>query len=176
MRTIGLEGGCTCGAIRYRLAAMPYDTGWCHCRVCQRASGSAGMVFTTVPKKSYTIVQGYDLICRFQSTSFGERTFCRNCGAPLTIHVDHQPDEIDIAVGSLDEPSAVKPGFHLFVEYMPAWMSLADNLPRYPGLRPNTRGLEPGQTDPVGGVARPRAADTTRGSEIASESRVNQID
>jgi hypothetical protein len=136
-----LTGRCACGAIRYRLLERPYDTGWCHCRVCQRVSGSAGMVFTTVAKGAYRIEQGTDKIGRFPSTSFGERTFCRDCGAPLTIHVDHQPDEIDIAVGSLDDPNAVTPGFHLFVKEAPGWMAMTDDLPRFAALRPNTRGL-----------------------------------
>jgi hypothetical protein len=141
-----LTGGCTCGAIRFRIEAPPYDTGWCHCRICQRTSGSVGMVFTTVAKHAYRLEQGAARVGQYKSTTFGERTFCRDCGAPLTIHVHHQPDEIDIAAGSLDDPSAVTPAFHLFVEQAPAWLTLADSLPCFPELRPNTRGLDPGQT------------------------------
>jgi hypothetical protein len=143
-------GGCSCGAIRFRLLESPYDTGWCHCRICQRLSGSAGMVFTTVAKSAYQLEQGAARIGRYPSTSFGERTFCLDCGAPLTIHVRHQPDEIDVAVGSLDDPNAVAPGFHIFVEQAPAWLAM-DGLPRFAAFRPNTRGLEAGQitTDPA---------------------------
>jgi hypothetical protein len=99
------------------------------------------MVFTTVAKRAYCIEQGSERIGHYPSTSFGERTFCLDCGAPLTIHVNHQPDEIDIAVGSLDDQNAVAPGFHLFVEQAPAWMSMADDLPRFAALRPHTRDL-----------------------------------
>jgi hypothetical protein len=137
-------GGCACGSIRFRLLESPCDAGWCHCRICQRLSGSAGMVFTTVAKSAYQIEQGAARIGRYQSTSFGERTFCLDCGAPLTIHVSHQPEEIDVAVGSLDEPNAVAPGFHLFVEQAPAWLPM-DDLPRFAAFRPNTRGLDAGQ-------------------------------
>lgn len=141
-----LTGGCTCGAVRYEILAPPYDTGWCHCRVCQHVSGSGGMVFTTVRQQDLKFEQGMDRLGRFRSTAFGERTFCRDCGAPLTIHVRHQPDEIDIAVGSMDDPSAVTPEFRLYVAEAPAWMNIDDNLPRYDALRPNTRGLSAGQT------------------------------
>ena len=141
-----LAGQCTCGAVRFRLNQQPYDTGWCHCRVCQHVSGSGGMVFTTVALENFLIVKGSDQIGRFASTSFGERSFCKACGAPLTIHVRHQPNEIDVA-GSLDDPAAVKPGFHLYAPCAPAWMNLDDGLPRYAALRPATRGLAPGQTE-----------------------------
>lgn len=141
-----LTGGCTCGAIRFQIEEPPYDTGWCHCRTCQHTSGSVGMIFTTAAKDAYRITQGVARLGHYKSTAFGRRTFCRDCGAPLTIHVDHQPDEIDIAVSSLDDPSAVEPGFHLFVEHAPSWLTFADALPRFAELRPDTRGLEPGRT------------------------------
>lgn len=142
-----LEGGCACGAVRYRLEAEPYDTGWCHCRICQHVSGSGGMVFTTVPLAAFRIRDGEASIGRFQSTAFGSRTFCVNCGAPLTIHVRHQPGEIDIAVGSLDDPEAVDPGFHLYTSEAPSWAIGRDHLPRHDALRPQTRGLATGQTE-----------------------------
>ncbi len=142
-----MTGGCACGAVRFRLDAAPYDTGWCHCRICQHVSGAPGMVFTTVPLAALVMEQGEDRIGRFRSTAFGERRFCRDCGAPLTIHVRHQRGEIDIAVGALDDPGAVAPGFHLYAPEAPAWFSLDDNLPAWPALRPDTRGLEPGRTE-----------------------------
>lgn len=143
-----LEGGCACGAIRYRLETDPYDSGWCHCRICQHVSRSGGMVFTTVPLSAFRIVAGEDSFGKYRSTPFGSRTYCFDCGAPLTIHVRHQPDEIDIAVGSLDTPAAIAPAFHLYAAQAPPWAILADGLPRYDALRPATRGLDPGRTKP----------------------------
>jgi hypothetical protein len=142
-----LSGRCACGAVRYRLLSAPYDTGWCHCRLCQRVSGSGGMVFTTVPLANYVIEQGEEQVGRFQSTPFGERTYCGACGSPLTIHVGHQRDEVDVTVGSLDDPGSVSPGFHLYVSEAPPWVLLDDGLPRFEALRPTTRGLRSGQTE-----------------------------
>ena len=142
----GLEGGCACGSVRYRLASAPFDAGWCHCRICQHVSGSGGMVFTTVPLSAFRIVMGEESFGKFRSTPFGSRTYCFDCDAPLTIHVRHQPDEIDIAAGSLDTPAAIAPAFHLYAAQAPPWAILADGLPRYDALRPSTRGLKPGQT------------------------------
>jgi len=146
-KSVPLEGGCACGLVRYRLDEMPYDTGWCHCRVCQRVSGSGGMVFTTVHLDRYRIIAGDRHVGSFASTDFGSRSFCRECGSPLTIHVRHQPDEIDIAAGTLDDPEAVAPAFHIYAAKAPSWMPMMAFLPRYPALRPGTRGLERGQTE-----------------------------
>jgi hypothetical protein len=145
-----LDGGCACGAVRYRLDEAPSDTGWCHCRVCQHVSGSGGMVFTTLRVSRYRILAGEEDIGSFASTDFGTRTYCRKCGSPLTIHVRHQPDEIDVAAGSLDDPEAVAPGFHLYAAKAPSWMPMLAFLPRYKALRPTTRGLDPGKTDASG--------------------------
>ena len=143
-----LSGRCACGAVAYRLGSEPYDTGWCHCRVCQHVSGSTGMVFTTVPVGDLEFVEGADQVGRFSSTAFGERSFCRTCGSPLTIHVRHQPGEIDVAVGTLDDPGAVAPTFHIYAAEAPPWARLDDGLPQYDKMRPNTRGLREGQVEP----------------------------
>lgn len=142
-----LEGGCACGAVRYRLEEKPYDTGWCHCRVCQHVSGSGGMVFTTVHLDRYRILAGEQQIGHFASTSFGTRSFCRSCGSPLTIHVRHQAEEIDIAAGTLDDPEEIAPAFHLYTAEAPSWMPMVAFLPRYKALRPKTRGLDEGVTE-----------------------------
>lgn len=142
-----LSGRCACGIVRYRLASAPYDCGWCHCRICQLVSGSAGLVFATVSRDAFIIERGSDEVGEFPSTIFGQRSFCRTCGSPLTIHVEHQTDEIEVTVGTLDEPSSIFPGFHLFVSEAPSWLQLDDGLPCFEKLRPSTRGLKPGQTE-----------------------------
>jgi hypothetical protein len=105
------------------------------------------MVFATVHLDSFVIERGQNAVGHFAFTAFGERAFCVECGSPLTIHVQHQPDELDIAAGSLDHPSAIDPRFHLYVAEAPAWMNLDDDLPKYDALRPNTRGLADGQIE-----------------------------
>ena len=95
----------------------------------------------------YRVIQGQDHVGSFASTVFGTRTFCRHCGSPLTIHVRHQPDEIDIAAGTLNDPEQVAPSFHIYAGEAPSWMPMMAFLPRYKALRPKTRGLDEGQTE-----------------------------
>lgn len=105
------------------------------------------MVFTTVALDKFEWTTGTDRIGHFTSTPFGERSFCLGCGSPLTIHVGHQPGEIDIAAGSLDDPEAIAPTFHIFAGEAPSWARPDDGLPVFEKLRPDTRGLPPGQTE-----------------------------
>jgi len=137
-----LEGGCACGAVRYRLASAPFDTGWCHCRLCQLVSGAPAMVFSTVPTGDFAFVQGEEAVGSVALTSFGRRRFCTRCGTPLTIQVDYQPETIDFPVATLDDPDAVAPDFHIFRSSRIAWFETADDLPRHERFRPHTRGLE----------------------------------
>ena len=139
-----LTGGCACGAIRYALRSPPFDTGWCHCTLCRRTSGAPAIVFTTVPAGDFQLLQGADALRVWRSTSFGERAFCQRCGSLLSIRLDFQPDTID----TLDHPERVPPGFHIFCQDAIPWSILDDGLPRYPRLRPDTRGLPSGQTSP----------------------------
>ena len=135
-----MQGGCLCGAVRYRLESEPFDVGYCHCTICRRATGAPVVAFGTVPFGRF-LVSGSP--CRRRSTEFGERWFCRECGTQIAMHVDHQPDTIDFTIGSLDDPELVRPQFHIFFGSRIEWFDSADRLPRYYGFRPETRGLEP---------------------------------
>ena len=136
-----LDGGCACGAVRYRLAGDPFDAGWCHCRTCQLWSGAPAMAFASVAAGDFAFVAGEESVKRFDSSSFGRRLFCGDCGTPLLMQVDHQPDTVDFTLATLDEPDAVAPGFHIFDASRIAWFETADDLPRHDRFRPDTRGL-----------------------------------
>jgi hypothetical protein len=135
-------GGCACGAIRYELKSAPFDTGWCHCRICQLVSGAPAMVFSTVPAADLVFTAGAGAIGSVALTGFGRRRFCTHCGTPLAIEVDYQPETVDFTVATLDDPDRVAPGFHIFRASKVAWFETADDLPRHERFRPDTRGLD----------------------------------
>ena len=135
-------GRCLCGRVRFRLATEPFDCGWCHCRKCQLASGSPAMVFASVPRADYFVTQGETAISLSQSTSFGRRAFCGECGTPLYMQVDYQPDTADFSVATLDEPGRIRPGFHIFWASRVPWLQIDDGLPKFDRFRPNTVGVE----------------------------------
>ena len=100
------------------------------------------MVFASVPDGDLAFTLGGDKVKTFPSSSFGHRTFCAECGTPLYMKVDHQPETIDFPVATLDEPDAVPPGFHIFHASKIGWFETADDLPRHQRFRPDTRGLK----------------------------------
>lgn len=132
-------GGCACGAIRYVLRSQPFDAGYCHCRMCQLASGAPVMAFATVPRRDFDLVRG-ELLWR-RSSDFGRRGFCGACGTPIAMQVAHQPDMIDFTISTLDAPDALPPDFHIWHASRIGWFETADALPRHARFRPDTRGL-----------------------------------
>jgi hypothetical protein len=123
-------GGCLCGAVRYRLASVPFDAGWCHCRMCQLNSGSPAMVFASVPSADFVLEAGAETIRRYASSDRAERWFCGQCGTPLLFH-DLDGATHDFSLATLDEPEAVAPEFHIYYESRIGWAEAADDLPRF---------------------------------------------
>ena len=136
------KGGCACGTVRYELQSDPSLSGWCHCTTCQKLSGSPGMVFASLPRADFVYVEGKDRVKPLILTSFAQRSFCSDCGSPLTIAYDFQPYTIDFAVCTLDDPGIAPPETHIFSSSKPSWLQVEDGLPSYDRFRPGTAGLE----------------------------------
>jgi len=140
-----MTGGCLCGTVRYELKSAPFDCGWCHCRTCQLSSGTPAQAFASVKRGDWIATAGADSIRAVQSSSFGQRYFCGNCGTPLYVTVDHQPETLDFSVVTLDDPDAVPPEYHIFWSSKIGWFNVDDDLPRHDRFRPGTglSGTEP---------------------------------
>ena len=126
-----MQGGCACGAIRYRLTAEPTETSWCHCSHCRKSSGAPAVPYTTLPRSGFALEQGQKHFRSVKLTDFAERLFCSLCGSPIATRLDHQPDEIDVTVATLDEPELLPPEFHIFCSSEVSWARHEDGLPRY---------------------------------------------
>ena len=100
------------------------------------------MVFASVTEGDYHFTEGEESVRRTSSSSFGHRAFCGECGTPLYMKVDHQPETVDFSVMTLDEPGRVRPGFHIFWSSRVPWLQLDDGLPKHDRFRADTRGLE----------------------------------
>jgi hypothetical protein len=97
------------------------------------------MAFASVARGDLVMLAGSPATRR--SSGFGERWFCRDCGTPLAMSVDHQPGTIDFTIASLDDPDAVAPQFHIWARSRIAWFDTADHLDRHERFRPDTVGL-----------------------------------
>jgi len=131
-------GGCLCGAVRYESAGEPVFSLQCHCRDCQRSSGTAYIAAIRVPASGFRITQGAPkrYVAKADSGNEITRVFCGDCGSPLYVQVSTRPDIIGIRVGSLDDPSGFRPEADIFVKSAQPWDHMDPALPKYPTYPP----------------------------------------
>ena len=122
-----MTGGCACGRVRYRVAVENDDAYLCHCRMCQRATGGVSIAFKNVKKADVTWEREPDW---WQSSPIARRPFCRECGTPLGFAFP-DGENMDLTVGSFDDPSRLRPKHHFGAEGMRrAWLN-TEGLPEY---------------------------------------------
>lgn len=124
-----VAGGCQCGAVRYEVSGSLDDVALCHCRMCQRAHGAPAVPWLVVKRGDFEIASGAP--GSYRSSSGASREFCRDCGTPLFFVEDIRPDEVDVAVSTLDNPAAAPPSRHIWLESQTPWLVLGDHLPRF---------------------------------------------
>lgn len=118
-----VTGGCLCGAKRYRVAIDDDDAILCHCRMCQRWSGTVAVAFKTVAKPSLHWDTPPDY---FPSSPIARRGHCAACGTPLVFEY-RDGDECDLTVGSFDDPYRFRPTLNYAVEsWHQKWLDVRD--------------------------------------------------
>ncbi len=122
------QGGCLCGAVRYKIEGAPEWSSHCHCRSCQRATGAAFTTWVGLKKDNFEVTKGHIKTC---STSPGvERGFCDRCGTSLTYAAEEGwPGQVSILAPTLDNPAIASPTAHVYVEHQLPWVKLNDGLP-----------------------------------------------
>jgi len=122
-----ITGGCQCGAVRYELSEAP-KAEFCHCRMCQRATGGIFGALANLPKASLTWTKGSPSF--FESSTVAKRGFCSHCGTPLTFGYNDTPG-IDVTIGSLDDPEVAGPNrMHFAIESRVSWAPVCDGAPQ----------------------------------------------
>jgi hypothetical protein len=123
------EGGCLCGAVRYRATKPPLRGVICHCSKCRRHSGAPMLAFVHFPVDAFTWLGREP--ARFRSSEFAERGFCPACGSTVSMYEEVLRDRVQICVGSLDEPARVRIDDHVWTQERIPWFDLKDELPRF---------------------------------------------
>ncbi|MEQ8265574.1 MAG: GFA family protein [Parvibaculum sp.] len=121
------EGGCACGAVRYRIEAETLGSRTCHCRICQKAMGAPFLAQATFPKTSVTMTGE---TARWRSSQRLWRHFCPACGSRVFLEPLDGP-RMGIPLATLDNPAAIHPEMHIWVSSRVAWLKLDDGLPQY---------------------------------------------
>ncbi len=128
MRT-GHSGGCQCGAVRYRTAGALGYPHLCHCRMCQKASGNYALPLGNAKRAHFELTRGEP--SWFHSSDLVRRGFCGACGTPLFYDVPGT-DSINVTLGPLDEPAAVRPVAQSNLAGKMPWFRSLDLLPAEP--------------------------------------------
>ena len=128
------EGGCLCGKVRFRVVdAAAVDTGYCHCRMCQRNTGAPVVAWTTFPAASFSWAAGSP--ATYLSSPKVRRQFCADCGSYLVFRQEGST-EVSVNTASLDDPAPFPPRMHIFVESRIPWFRTDDKLPQHVGFGP----------------------------------------
>lgn len=123
-----MTGGCQCGRVRYEARVASDDAYWCHCRMCQKATGGIAAAFVEMPAGSVHWLSEPDW---YASSPVARRPFCSACGTPLGFGWRDGTGGFDLTVGSFDEPARFRPVAHAGAESMhEAWLDTRD-LPRH---------------------------------------------
>jgi hypothetical protein len=123
-------GGCLCGSVRYRLKSEPVVSRICWCRDCQHIAGN-GTVNAIFPASDVEVsgtIAAYE--SRGESGNLVTRRFCSKCGSHLFADTTGRPGLTVVRVGTLDEPSSVKPSANIWAGSAPAWACLDGALER----------------------------------------------
>jgi len=139
-----LTGACMCGGVTFEVDAPLAGAAYCHCKRCQRRTGSAFSVSGLTQPGSFRVTSGEDLIGTFDPGDGGWRkSFCNSCGSQLYTTSPGEERLISIRMGALDQDPGIRPGVHQFVAYAAPWEPIPDDgLPRFEE-RMSWRGGEP---------------------------------
>lgn len=127
-----ITGGCLCGAVRYECAADPIFTGNCHCRDCQKASGSAFAPAIALPAAALKItgdVKYFD--GKADNGNSVSRGFCTNCGCRIIAKSSGMPDLVIVFAGTLDDPSWFQPQMDVYTSSAQPWDHMDPALPKF---------------------------------------------
>jgi hypothetical protein len=121
------EGGCLCGAVRFRVSGPPLNVRNCHCRQCQKAMGSPYFARALFPQTAITL-EGP--VSRYATSDRIDRIFCPTCGSRIAAWRKNG-SAAGIAIALFDDPNAFAPSEHIFLSEKIGWVHVEDGLPRY---------------------------------------------
>ncbi|MEM7222734.1 MAG: GFA family protein [Pseudomonadota bacterium] len=122
-----ITSGCLCGAVRYESEGPVTEAYTCHCRMCQRHTGSSYWVGAKLPEEGFRYTKGEPK--RYASSGLLTRSFCPDCGSTLALVFTNPPWDdfepgIEVPVGSLDDPDVIVPDDHYGVDTKQPWVRL----------------------------------------------------
>jgi hypothetical protein len=130
-----LTGSCLCRAIRYEVSVPITELRACHCRDCQKSSGTGGSVNAMIPSAGFRITHGTPK--RFSVTADSGRTlhrfFCGDCGSPLLSRREILPEVTSLRIGTLDNAPPMKITTNIWINSKRPWAYIEPQTKQFPG-------------------------------------------
>jgi len=127
-----ITGGCLCGAVRYTAEAEAASATVCHCRDCQKFTGSVFAVLIMVPKAVLTLtgpVKTFNGVGGSGKPIL--RHFCPECGSSIAEEPGTRPGMVILTVGTFDDPSVATPAREIFRDDAVPWVQVQGDIPRF---------------------------------------------
>jgi len=135
MTTEKLFAACECGAIQFSVWDDFDYVGFCHCKDCQRLSGSAFATFGGIKLKHLEVTKGDSNIQQYEKSPDSVYCFCKDCGCNL-FSIKSESGLAHIRLGGLDKRPSKRPQLHIVVESKADWYEICDELPQFERLPP----------------------------------------
>jgi hypothetical protein len=135
---MALTGGCMCEGVRFEVTEPLLGALYCHCKRCQRRTGTAFSVTALTAPGSFRITNGEDLVRQWDPGDGGWiKAYCGGCGSQVFTTHPENPELISVRMGALDDDPGIRPSAHQFVAYAAPWEPIPDDgLPRFPERLP----------------------------------------
>ena len=129
---IPAEGGCSCGAVRYRLTSEPLFTHCCHCLNCQRQTGSAFVINLLIEADRLELISGDPQPVDVPRDDGSAQRIYRCAACQVAVFSEYGRPEIKfVRGGTLDEPSSTAPDVHIYTRSKVPWLALPDSVPAF---------------------------------------------
>ena len=128
-----LDGGCACGAVRYRLTSEPMFVHCCHCRDCQRQTGSAFVLNALIESDRVTLLSGAPEAVPVPTDSGRPHEIfrCPKCRTAVWSDYGRRGVLRFVRVGTLDDPAALPPDVHIYTRSKLPWVALPAGVPAF---------------------------------------------
>jgi hypothetical protein len=126
------EGGCACGAVRYRLTSDPLFVHCCHCLNCQRQTGSAFVINALIEADRVELLGDEPEPVKVPRDDGSKQTIWRCPTCQVAVYSKYTGPRVRfVRVGTLDDPSAIEPDVHIFTKSKVPWVELPDGVPAF---------------------------------------------
>lgn len=132
------KGSCQCGSVTYDVPGQPKAVAKCHCRMCQKSTGSG-----TMTAVGYLVgdvnVHGETKTFTYTADSGNNvaTTFCPNCGTTIAMATPRFAGIVLIRAGTLDDSAGISPQFEVYMSRRPAWDHETPGIPQFPEMPPD---------------------------------------